>query len=246
MSKKTHYGFQIIDEQDKQEKVQKVFFDVAAKYDLMNDLMSMGLHRIWKNKLITEMHPQKNDILLDLAGGTGDIAHKFLQSGGHSATVCDLNDQMLQMGINKTIDNNLSGINIKWVCANAEELPFADDQFDYCTIAFGIRNVTNIKNVLNESYRVLKPGGKFLCLEFSHIDNPSIAKLYDTYSFKIIPKLGSIVTGNAEHYQYLVESIRQFPKAHIFAKMLKESNFKFVNFIKLTFGIVAIHSGYKI
>lgn len=246
MGNKGQFGFQVIDVEQKEGKVQQVFSDVAVRYDIMNDFMSFGLHRLWKAQLIAEINPQNDDSLLDIAGGTGDIARRFLANGGGSAVVCDLNQQMLQMGYNRAIDSNFLNHNLQWVCANAEQLPFADDSFDYCTISFGIRNVTNIDKALAEAFRILKPGGKFLCLEFSHVTPRSIAKIYDLYSFHIIPKLGKLITGNGDNYRYLVESIRLFPKAQIFANQMERCGFEFVEFKKLTFGVIAIHSGYKI
>ena len=245
-NKKVNFGFELVEENLKQPKVQQVFSDVAHRYDIMNDLMSFGLHRIWKNRLISEIRPQSGNTLLDLAGGTGDIAERFIINGGSEAIVCDLNPEMLKYGQEKRIDHNQHHLPIKIVHANAEALPFEDDNFDYCTISFGIRNVTNIPEVLKEAYRVLKPGGKFLCLEFCQVDSKMLSRIYNLYSFNVIPKLGKIITGHSEHYKYLVESIKIFPEAHVFAHMMEEARFESVKFTKLTFGVVAIHSGYKI
>ena len=245
-NKKANFGFELVEENLKEPKVQQVFSDVASRYDIMNDLMSFGLHRVWKSRLISEIRPQNGNILLDLAGGTGDIAERFIASGGSKAIVCDLNKEMLKYGQDKRIDHNKRHFPIEIVHANAESLPFEEDQFDYCTISFGIRNVTNISKVLEEAYRVLKPGGKFLCLEFSQIDSKILSKVYNFYSFNVIPGVGKLVTGHSEHYKYLVESIELFPKAHVFADMMEDAGFESVKFEKLTFGVVAIHSGYKI
>jgi demethylmenaquinone methyltransferase/2-methoxy-6-polyprenyl-1,4-benzoquinol methylase len=240
-----NFGFQKIDESAKQGKVQKVFSDVASKYDIMNDLMSLGLHRIWKNRLVAELAADTE--LLDLAGGTGDIACRFLQKGGKRAVVLDLNQDMLKHGREKWLNTTPLDKRISFVCANIEALPFDNATFDCCTIAFGIRNVTNIAKALSEAHRVLRPGGKFVCLEFSKIeDNTALAALYDFYSFRLIPRIGKIVTGNSENYQYLVESIRMFPTPQIFSNMMEDAGFKLVTFSKMTFGIVALYSGWRI
>ena len=244
--KEVNFGFEIVKESQKQQKVQKVFSEVATRYDLMNDLMSFGLHRIWKNKLIKELKPVENDFLLDLAGGTGDVALNFLQSGGGKAIICDLNNEMLAYGQKKRLNKGFFNLSLETVCANAEELPFIDNTFDYCTIAFGIRNFTNIPRALKEIKRVLKPGGQFLCLEFSQVHNEILKKLYEFYSFNIIPKIGKIVAKSEDHYRYLVESIKLFPKAQKFADIIEGAGFEFVRFSKLTFGITAIHTAYKI
>ena len=244
---KTHFGFKTVENDQKQGMVQSVFDNVANKYDVMNDFMSFGLHRLWKDKLINEMVISDEDVLLDLAGGTGDIAKKYLRAGGKEAVVADLNKEMLKNGENKALDDNFQlRDKIKWVHANAQELPFEDNMFDFCTISFGIRNVTNIPMALKEIYRVLQPGGKFLCLEFSHVDNNIIKQFYDFYSFNIIPKLGKVVANDEDSYKYLVESIRKFPKAHVFSQMIEEAGFDMVEYQKLTFGVVALHVGYKV
>lgn len=244
--KQVNFGFQIVNESQKQKRVQQVFSEVAARYDLMNDLMSFGLHRIWKGKLIKELKPTKNDFLLDLAGGTGDIALSFLQNGGGRAVICDLNNEMLTYGQRKRLNKGFYNLPLEVVCANAEELPFADHTFDSCTIAFGIRNFTNIPKALKEVKRILKPGGIFLCLEFSQVNNEILKKLYEFYSFNIIPKIGKVVAKSEDHYRYLAESIKLFPKAQKFADMIEESGLEFVTFSKLTFGIIAIHTAYKV
>ncbi len=239
MSRKADFGFKQVAEEQKQSLVQGVFSSVAHKYDLMNDLMSFGMHRLWKRELLKEITPCADQTLLDVAGGTGDVAHMFLKAGGKSATVADLNKAMLASGKKRYPKG------IKWVHANAETLPFKDHQFDYYTISFGIRNVTHIDKALKEAYRVLKPGGKFVCLEFSNVNNAVVRKLYDWYSFNAIPKIGKMIANDEDAYRYLVESIRRFPKATRFEHMIKQAGFNFTEFHKLTFGVVAIHIGYK-
>jgi demethylmenaquinone methyltransferase/2-methoxy-6-polyprenyl-1,4-benzoquinol methylase len=237
---KTHFGFQEVELNKKEGLVQGVFSKVAQKYDLMNDIMSFGMHHSWKDELITELMPFAGSTLLDVAGGTGDIAQRFLKSGGGEVIVCDLNKEMLEEGKKK-----YPGPTIKWVHGNAQSLPFADDSFDYYTISFGIRNVSEIDKALQEAYRVLKPGGKFVCLELSNVANPLLRRFYDFYSFKIIPFIGGKITGDSGSYQYLVESVRRFPKALQFAKMIEDAGFDLVSFRKMAFGVVALHSGFK-
>lgn len=239
MTKKASFGFQEVSAAEKEGLVQNVFSNVAKNYDLMNDMMSLGWHRIWKHDLINEISPSQHENLLDVAGGTGDIASRFLKAGGGHATVVDLNNQMLVEGQKK-----FPHAKISWVHANAENLPFPDNSFDYYTISFGIRNVTNIEQALKEAYRVLKPTGKFMCLEFSNVNNSVVAKLYDWYSLNIIPIIGEKIAQDREAYQYLVESIRKFPKAAKFASMVKAAGFTNVEFKKLTFGVVALHIGF--
>ena len=250
----THFGFKTVDRQAKQGLVRNVFDSVAQKYDVMNDVMSGGLHRLWKDDMIRVMRPQPGMQLLDVAGGTGDIAFRFLdaaESKGKGTpspamvTVCDINANMLEVGRDRAIDRGILA-NIDWVCGNAEALAFPDDHFDFYTIAFGIRNVTNIDKALAEAHRVLKPGGRFMCLEFSTVDLPILDKLYDTYSFHLLPHIGQMITGDRESYQYLVESIRQFPPQDDFKHMIEEAGFKRVTYRNMTGGIVALHSGWKI
>lgn len=241
MKKKVDFGFTKVDENVKEGMVQDVFSSVATNYDLMNDFMSLGLHRLWKKSFINEISPSSYETLLDVAGGTGDIANLYLRSGGGKVIVADLNKEMLVEGRKKFPNNN-----IEWVHANAEKLPFDDNTFDYYTISFGIRNVTNLNAVLKEAYRVLKPTGKFLCLEFSNVTQPMLAKLYNWYSFKVIPFIGKKIASDRKSYEYLVESICKFPKATQFAHYISNAGFANVEFRKLTFGIVAIHIGYKI
>ena len=247
---KTSFGFKEVRKDHKESLVREVFSSVAGKYDLMNDLMSGGLHRLWKNHVINMISPFEGAKLLDVAGGTGDIAFRFLKDAEKKgieveATISDINPQMLEKGRERAINTNiLSGL--KWQEADAENLPFEDKTFDYYTIAFGIRNVTNIDKALAEAYRVLKFGGRLVCLEFSHVENPVLAKIYDAYSFNVIPKIGNIITGDKDSYRYLVESIRKFPRKEEFARMLKEAGFARVTVETMTGGIVAIHSGWRL
>jgi demethylmenaquinone methyltransferase/2-methoxy-6-polyprenyl-1,4-benzoquinol methylase len=209
--------------------------------------MSGGIHRLWKNKFIRMMRPQARKKLLDVAGGTGDIAFRYRKKAGADAqiTVFDLNADMLKVGQNRAIDRGyLKGF--EWVEGNAEKLPFDDRSFDLYSISFGLRNVTHIDDALAEAYRVLKPGGQFFCLEFSNVDNPALRKLYDAYSFNVIPTIGKIVADDRDSYQYLAESIRQFPNRRALARRLKNAGFEYVKAIPLTGGIAAIHTGTKI
>ncbi|WP_230529838.1 bifunctional demethylmenaquinone methyltransferase/2-methoxy-6-polyprenyl-1,4-benzoquinol methylase UbiE [Microvirga roseola] len=244
----THFGFQSVPLGEKQGKVNEVFRSVASRYDLMNDLMSAGLHRIWKDALVNALRPPRNRAFrdLDVAGGTGDIAFRILEAGGPQThvTVLDINGEMLKVGQERA--GHLYEGRIDFVEANAEELPFESKTFDAYTIAFGIRNVPRIDVALREANRVLKPGGRFLCLEFSKVDVPVLDKIYDAYSFNVIPRLGGMVTGDAESYQYLVESIRRFPTPTAFARMIEEAGFRRVTHRTMTAGVIAIHSGWKI
>jgi demethylmenaquinone methyltransferase / 2-methoxy-6-polyprenyl-1,4-benzoquinol methylase len=244
----THFGFETIALNAKQGRVDDVFHKVAGRYDLMNDLMSAGLHRAWKGDLVASLGPprQRPFALLDVAGGTGDIAMRALAAGGPSttATVVDINADMLRVGRQRAGDR--FGARLAFVEANAEQLPFADARFDAYTIAFGIRNVPRIERALAEAWRVLRRGGRFLCLEFSHVDVPGLDRLYDAYSFHVIPRLGQAVTGSAEPYRYLVESIRRFPKPPALARMLGEAGMARVGFRLMTGGVVALHSAWKL
>jgi len=246
----THFGFRDVPLGDKQTLVNEVFHSVAARYDLMNDLMSVGLHRIWKDIMITALNPPKGDApfaLLDVAGGTGDISFRAAKAAGTGfhATVCDINTDMLEVGRTRAAARHLDQ-QVSFVEGNAEALAFADRAFDAYTIAFGIRNVPRIDAALREAYRVLKPGSRFLCLEFSTVDVPGLDKIYDLFSFKVIPPLGRAVTGDAESYQYLVESIRKFPKPNAFAEMIRAAGFSRVKRESLSGGIVALHSGWRL
>ncbi len=245
MDNNTHFGFKTVGEDEKESLVRGVFDSVAARYDIMNDLMSAGLHRAWKNEMVSWLNPTPYMKVLDVAGGTGDIAFRIKEKCAAHITICDINYQMLREGKNRATDRNIRE-DIDWVCGNAENLPLLNDSVDAYTIAFGIRNVTHIDKALSEAYRVLKIGGRFLCLEFSHMPNAMLQKIYDAYSFTAIPRIGKIVTGDKESYQYLVESIRRFPKQDDFAEMIRAAGFANVQYRNLSQGIVAIHSGRKV
>jgi demethylmenaquinone methyltransferase/2-methoxy-6-polyprenyl-1,4-benzoquinol methylase len=245
----THFGFQDVPLAEKQGRVDEVFSSVAGRYDLMNDLMSGGLHRAWKQALVTAVNPPKSDrafALLDVAGGTGDIAFRVVDAGGAGtrAIVVDINREMLAVGRQRAEKQGRG--NVIFTEGNAEALPFTDRSFDTVTIAFGIRNVPRIERALEEAHRVLKIGGRFLCLEFSSVDVPGLDALYDLYSFNVIPALGRAVTGDAEAYRYLVESIRRFPKPKVFAGMIGTAGFRRVSFTPMTGGVVALHSGWRL
>jgi demethylmenaquinone methyltransferase/2-methoxy-6-polyprenyl-1,4-benzoquinol methylase len=246
----THFGFRDVGAGEKQALVNDVFHSVASRYDLMNDLMSAGLHRLWKDIMIDVLNPPKSDApfaLLDVAGGTGDIAFRAAKTSGAGfrATVCDINGDMLTVGRERATKQHLDD-RVSFVEGNAEALAFPDRSFDAYTIAFGIRNVPRIDLALSEAFRVLKPGGRFLCLEFSAVDVPGLDRLYDLYSFRVIPQVGRAVTGDAEAYRYLVESIRKFPRAAIFADMIRAAGFARVKWDILSGGIVALHSGWRL
>ena len=232
-----------IDNKKSERLVTKVFQDVFDKYDLMNDIMSLGIHRVWKKKFIDMLNPQKGKKLVDVASGTGDIVKIYLNEINNMGQVycVDENQGMLDLNKNKFNKNK----NIKWFCNNAEKLPFKNDYFDYYTISFGIRNISNIENALDEAYRVLKPGGRFLCLEFSKVKNEILKKFYKIYS-KSIPKVGEIVVGKSEPYQYLVNSIESFYSQEEFSAKIEKQKFVNVSYRNLSAGIVAIHSGWKV
>jgi demethylmenaquinone methyltransferase/2-methoxy-6-polyprenyl-1,4-benzoquinol methylase len=244
MSDKVNFGFKKIDKNIKQNLVGEVFSSVAHKYDLMNDVMSLGIHRLWKRSLIQELLPNKK--LIDMASGTGDIATLYYnKSDNPDITLCDINLDMLSTGKDKLINNNIfQGMN--YVCCNAEVLPFEDLSYDYYTIAFGIRNVTNIGAALKEAWRVLKPGGKFVCLEFARVNNKVLAEIYNFYSLNIIPKIGNLIVGDKESYKYLVESIRTFPAQEEFVDMMNEAGFHLSKYKNFTNGVVALYTGYKV
>jgi len=246
----THFGYRDVPLGEKQTLVNEVFRSVASRYDLMNDLMSAGLHRVWKDIMINAVNPPRSDApfaLLDVAGGTGDISFRAAKEAGSGfrATVCDINSDMLAVGRERAAKNHLDD-RVDFVEGNAEALAFPDRAFDAYTIAFGIRNVPRIDLALREAYRVLKPGGRFLCLEFSTVDVPGLDRIYDLFSFKVIPPLGRMITGDADSYQYLVESIRKFPKPGAFAEMIGEAGFSRVTWRSLSGGIVALHSGWRL
>jgi demethylmenaquinone methyltransferase/2-methoxy-6-polyprenyl-1,4-benzoquinol methylase len=246
----THFGEQTVPLDDKQGLVDGVFHSVARRYDLMNDLMSGGLHRAWKDALVTAVNPPQGETafsLLDLAGGTGDVALRVADADGAGTrvTVCDINADMLAVGAERAMKRGLDD-RVTFEQGNAEELPYPDRSFDCATIAFGIRNVPRIDRALAEAYRVLKLGGHFLCLEFSSVDVPGLDAIYDYYSFHIIPRIGQAVAGDREAYQYLVESIRKFPKPKAFARMIEQAGFRRVTFTQMTGGVVALHSGWKL
>jgi demethylmenaquinone methyltransferase/2-methoxy-6-polyprenyl-1,4-benzoquinol methylase len=243
---KTDFGFKQVDMERKEGMVQEIFSNVASSYDLMNDLMSLGMHRAWKRQFVASMRPQFSDRILDVAGGTGDIARRFLRAGGGKAVVCDLNQEMLAEGRKLTINQAPELLNdIEWRHGNAEELPFDDNSFDVYAISFGIRNVTHKQKALEEAWRVLKPGGRFFCMELCTSDKLLISKIYDLYSFKVIPRIGKMVAGDEAAYQYLVESIRCFPKPPRFKRMIMQAGFQQVAYKTLNLGTVAIHQGVK-
>ncbi|KAJ8910102.1 hypothetical protein NQ315_013239 [Exocentrus adspersus] len=250
--KETHFGFEKVKESEKERKVHKVFENVALDYDVMNDAMSLGVHRLWKDYFMCQLSPTDNTKLLDVAGGTGDIAFRFLQyvkNGNYKnchVTVCDINSNMLEVGKIRSERLKHQPETISWKEGNAEELPFNDNSFNAYTIAFGIRNCTHIDKVLEEAYRVLQPGGRFMCLEFSRLENSYTQWMYDQYSFQVIPVLGQLIAGQWKPYQYLVESIRQFPNQEDFKRMIEEAGFRQVSYENLTLGVVSIHSAFKL
>ena len=249
MAETAQFGAKRVPLAAKQALVNDVFHSVARRYDLMNDLMSFGLHRAWKNALVTAVNPPKAApfAVLDIAGGTGDIAFRIIEAGGAQTrvTVSDINPDMLEVGRERAAINDGDAV-VTFAEANAEALPFADRSFDAVTIAFGIRNVPRVDRALAEAFRVLKIGGKFVCLEFSVVDVPALDRLYDFYSFNVIPALGRVVAGDAESYRYLVESIRRFPKPQAFAAMLRAAGFGRVAFQAMSGGIVTLHSGWRL
>ncbi|XP_041349717.1 2-methoxy-6-polyprenyl-1,4-benzoquinol methylase, mitochondrial-like [Gigantopelta aegis] len=284
--RETHFGFQSVQEDEKENKVHEVFENVAKTYDLMNDAMSCGVHRLWKDYFMEQVAPTNGTKLIDVAGGTGDIAFRFLncvksqnRTRGQDnnfnievnlgvetndsdrtlplsednledkfpchVSVCDINQAMLDVGKERATHHGFTR-GISWLKGNAECLPIDDNTYDLYTIAFGIRNCTHIDKVLEEAYRVLKPGGRFMCLEFSQVNNPLVQWAYDQYSFQVIPVIGQVLARDWKSYQYLVESIRQFPEQEEFAAMIRKAGFRMVSFENLTFGVAAIHSGFKL
>ena len=244
----THFGYETVPLDGKQQRVDEVFHSVARRYDLMNDLMSAGLHRIWKAALVSMLRPPVTRPFrhLDVAGGTGDVAFRIAEAGrGGTVTVADINAAMLEVGRVRAGKRRLDE-RVSFVEANAEDLPFGNASYDGYTIAFGIRNVPRIDQALAEAHRVLRPGSRFLCLEFSRVDLPGLDRLYEEYSFRVIPKLGELVAQDRASYQYLVESIRRFPPPRAFSAMIEQAGFRRVSHRPLTGGVVAIHSGWKI
>jgi demethylmenaquinone methyltransferase/2-methoxy-6-polyprenyl-1,4-benzoquinol methylase len=243
MSHETSFGDQTVSPAEKAERVGAVFSSVASRYDLMNDLMSGGLHRLWKDRFIRRLRPRRGEAILDMASGTGDIAFRLAREGAQ-VTVADINPAMLEVGQARARKRGIEGLS--WQVENAESLSFADASFDGYTIAFGIRNVTYIDKALPEAHRVLKRGGRFFCLEFSSTEWPGFAEFYDRYSRDIVPRLGEAVTGDGESYRYLIESIRRFPAVDAFAAMVSAAGFVQVRAEPILGGLVAIHSGWKI
>ena len=242
----THFGFRDVAEDDKAGMVHGVFTNVASKYDIMNDVMSMGIHRVWKDALMDWLVPRDGQRLLDVAGGTGDVAFRFLgRAPGASATVLDMTESMLIEG-QKRAEAAQMAEKLDWIVGDAMALPFEDNTFDRYTISFGIRNVTRIPDALSEAFRVLRPGGRLMVLEFSQLPNDGLQKLYDLYSFNVIPRMGQLIAGDRDSYQYLVESIRRFPDQETFAQMIRDAGFEQVSFRNLSMGIAALHSGWKI
>ncbi len=241
------FGFLRVPAAEKASRVRAVFESVADRYDLMNDLMSGGLHRLWKRAMIERLAPRPGMRLLDVAGGTGDIAFRFLRriDGRGWAVVCDASPAMLARGRDRALDRGLLD-GIDWIAGDAESLPIRDGAMDACTIAFGLRNVTHIDRALAEARRVLRPGGRFLCLEFSHVAVPLLAEAYDFYSFRVIPEIGRLVAGDRDAYQYLVESIRRFPTQKELARRMADAGLEQIKVRNLSGGIVAIHSGWRL
>ncbi|RMD92121.1 MAG: bifunctional demethylmenaquinone methyltransferase/2-methoxy-6-polyprenyl-1,4-benzoquinol methylase UbiE [Alphaproteobacteria bacterium] len=244
--KTTHFGFQTVPEEEKAQRVHGVFSSVAARYDVMNDLMSAGIHRLWKDAMMDWLAPRPGQRLLDVAGGTGDIAFRFLRRApGASAVVLDMTESMLAEG-RKRADAEKLAERLDWVVGDAMALPFPDASFDVYTISFGIRNVTRPEVALAEAFRVLRRGGRLMVLEFSQLPNPGLQWLYDRYSFNVIPAMGQIVAGDRASYQYLVESIRRFPDQETFKRMIEAAGFENVAYRNLTMGVAALHSGWKL
>ena len=242
----THFGFETVREDEKAGRVQGVFSSVASKYDIMNDVMSVGIHRIWKEAMMDWLAPRTGQKLLDVAGGTGDISFKFLgRAGSGHATVCDITESMLIAGKTRAETATMSD-RLDWVVGDAMALPFADNTFDVYTISFGIRNVTRPQEALNEAFRVLRPGGRLMVLEFSQLPSPMMQAAYDAYSFNVIPRMGQLIANDRDSYQYLVESIRKFPDQETFLEMVKIAGFENAKYRNLSLGIAALHSGWKL
>jgi len=243
MSEKVSFGYEDVAPEEKTERVGAVFSNVAAKYDVMNDAMSGGLHRLWKDRFVRRVKPQPGEAILDMAGGTGDIAFRMAARGAE-VTVADINQDMLDVGIERAIDRGITGLT--WSCQNAEELGYPRRMFDAYTIAFGIRNVTRIDKALAEAHRVLRHGGRFYCLEFSITEWPGFKEVYDLYSHKLVPRIGRAIAGDEDSYRYLVESIRRFPPMPEFEAMIRQAGFANTRVEPIMGGLVAIHSGWKV
>ena len=247
MSEPVSFGYENVSPDEKTARVGAVFSSVARKYDLMNDAMSGGMHRLWKDRFVRRVKPQPGEAILDMAGGTGDIAFRLAEAGAE-VTVADINQDMLDVGIERAIERGIAEDSggLVWSRQNAEALGLPDRSFDAYTIAFGIRNVTHIGRALDEAHRVLKFGGRFFCLEFSTTEWPGFKEAYDLYSHRLVPKLGQAIAGDAESYRYLVESIRRFPKMREFEGMIRQAGFEQTRVEPLLGGLVAIHSGWKV
>lgn len=244
--KTTHFGFETVSESEKAGRVQGVFGSVASRYDIMNDVMSGGIHRLWKDAMMDWLAPRSGQKLLDVAGGTGDIAYRFLKRAGQGhATVLDLTAEMLVEGRKRAEANQMID-QLDWSVGDAMALPFPDNSFDVYTISFGIRNVTRPQDALNEAFRVLRPGGRLMVLEFSQIPNPALQWAYDRYSFNLIPLMGQLIANDRDSYQYLVESIRKFPDQDMFLNMVRSAGFENAKYRNLTAGVACLHSGWKI
>lgn len=242
MSETVPFGYEDIDASEKAGRVGGIFSNVAAKYDIMNDAMSGGMHRLWKDRFVRRVKPRAGEDILDMAGGTGDIAFRMVKSGAN-VTVADINQDMLDVGIDRAVKRGED--RLVWSCQDAEDLRFPDRSFNAYTIAFGIRNVTHIDRALAEAHRVLRYGGRFFCLEFSSTEWPGFAEVYDAYSHHLMPRLGQIIAGDADSYRYLAESIRRFPKPPVFEQMIKDAGFASTRVERILGGAVAIHSGWK-
>jgi demethylmenaquinone methyltransferase/2-methoxy-6-polyprenyl-1,4-benzoquinol methylase len=243
MTDTVSFGYEDIDATEKTGRVGEVFSSVAAKYDIMNDAMSGGMHRLWKNRFVARVKPQEGEAILDMAGGTGDIAFRLAERGA-SVTVSDINQDMLDVGIERAMERGIDGL--VWSRQNAEELTFSSRIFDAYTIAFGIRNVTHIDNALREAHRVLKFGGRFFCLEFSQTDWPGFKDIYDLYSHKVMPQIGKAIANDEDSYRYLAESIRRFPKPAEFEAMIRDAGFENTRVESILGGAVNIHTGWKV
>ena len=243
MADKVNFGDELVSPEEKTRRVGEVFSSVARRYDLMNDLMSGGLHRLWKDRFVARVKPRPGEAILDMAGGTGDVAFRLAQRGAQ-VTVADINPDMLEVGRNRAAERGLEGL--EWRVENAESLSFGDNRFDAYTIVFGIRNVTDVPAALREAHRVLTRGGRFFCMEFSTSDWPGFSKLYETWADRMIPRLGKAVADDEESYRYLVESIRRFPRPQAFARMIGDAGFVRPSAEPMLGGLVSIHSGWKI